>query len=70
MTEDSSGNPVYPYTIGPKMYGSPLFEGNVVPDIVDVFPDGAAGNIVLTDTDKQKRKIGPVISKRVYQYIC
>ena len=27
-------------------------------------------NIVLTDTDKQKRKIGPVISKRVYQYIC
>jgi len=26
-------------------------------------------NIVLTDTDKQKRKIGPVISKRVYQYI-
>ena len=26
-------------------------------------------NIVLTDTDKQKRRIGSVISKRVYQYI-
>jgi len=50
MTEDSSGNPVYPYAIGPKMYGAPLFEGNVVPDIVDIFPDGAAGDIVLTDT--------------------
>jgi len=26
-------------------------------------------NIILTDTDKQKRRIGSVISKRVYQYI-
>lgn len=26
-------------------------------------------NIILTDTDKQKRRIGPVISKRVYEYI-
>ena len=27
MTEDSSGNPAYPYAIGPKYYGVPLFEG-------------------------------------------
>lgn len=27
-------------------------------------------NIILTETDKQKRRIGPVISKRVYEYIC
>lgn len=50
MTEDGSGNPVYPYAIGPKYYGTPIFEGNAVPDIVDIFPDGAAGDIVLTDT--------------------
>ena len=30
MTEDSSGNPTYPYAIGPKMYGTPLFEGDTV----------------------------------------
>ena len=49
MTEDGSGNPVYPYVIGPKMYGVPLFEGSVVPDVVEIFPDGAAGNVVLDD---------------------
>ena len=49
MSEDGSGNPVYPYVIGPKMYGVPLFEGSVVPDVVDIFPDGAAGNVVLDD---------------------
>ena len=49
MTEDSSGNPVYPYAIGPKMYGVPLAEGSTVPAVVDLFPDGAAGNIVLDD---------------------
>jgi crossover junction endonuclease MUS81 len=27
-------------------------------------------NIILTETDKQKRRLGTVISKRVYQYIC
>lgn len=27
-------------------------------------------NVILTETDKQKRRIGPVISKRVYEYIC
>jgi len=49
MTEDGSGNPVYPYAIGPKMYGVPLAEGSVVPDIVDLFPDGAAGKVILDD---------------------
>jgi len=49
MTEDSSGNPVYPYIIGPKYYGTPLFEGDVVPVPDDVVPQGAEGNVVLTD---------------------
>ena len=37
MTEDSSGNPVYPYAIGPRFYGAPLFEGDTVPAIVSDF---------------------------------
>ena len=49
MTEDGSGNPVYPYVIGPKMYGVPLFERSVVPDVVEIFPDGAAGDVILDD---------------------
>ena len=49
MTEDGSGNPVYPYAIGPKMYGVPLFEGSVVPDVVEIFPDGASGDVILDD---------------------
>ncbi len=49
MTEDGSGNPVYPYVIGPKMYGVPLFEGSVVPEVAEIFPDGAAGDVVLDD---------------------
>ena len=49
MTEDSGGNPVYPYAIGPKFYGTPIFEGDTVPEIVQDFPDGAAGEIVLDD---------------------
>ena len=28
MTEDGSGNPVYPYVIGRKFYGTPIFEGD------------------------------------------
>ena len=47
MTEDSSGNPQYPYAIGPKFYGTPLFEGDEVPDLVSSFPTEAAGDIVL-----------------------
>jgi len=50
MTEDGSGNPVYPYVIGRKFYGTPLFEGDAVPEIVQDFPDGAAGDVVLTDS--------------------
>jgi hypothetical protein len=49
MTEDGSGNPVYPYVIGRKFYGTPLFEGNIVPEIVSDFPDGAAGDVVLDE---------------------
>ena len=47
MTEDGSGNPVYPYVIGRKFYGTPLFEGSAVPEVAQDFPDGAAGEVVL-----------------------
>ena len=50
MTEDSSGNPVYPYVIGRKFYGTPLFEGDSVPEVLSDFPDGAAGDVVLNDS--------------------
>ena len=50
MTEDSSGNPVYPYVIGRKFYGTPLFEGDSVPEVLSDFPDGAAGEVVLNDS--------------------
>jgi len=49
MTEDGSGNPVYPYVIGRKFYGTPIFEGGAVPEVVTDFPDGAAGDVVLDD---------------------
>ena len=47
MTEDSSGNPTYPYAIGPKMYGTPLFEGDTVPALTTSFPTDTAGDVVL-----------------------
>ena len=47
MTEDGNGDPVYPYAIGPRFYSVPLFEGDTVPDLVDVFPSGAAGDVIL-----------------------
>ena len=43
MTEDSSGNPAYPYAIGPTFYGSPIFEGDIVPAFAQVFPTEAKG---------------------------
>jgi len=49
MTEDGSGNPVYPYVIGRKFYGTPIFEGGDVPEVTQDFPDGAAGEVVLND---------------------
>ena len=50
MTEDSSGNPAYPYAIGPTFYGSPIFEGDSVPAFAQVFPTEAKGDVVLTDS--------------------
>ena len=47
MTEDSSGNPSYPYAIGPKYYGTPIFEGDTVPAQPSVFPSLADGDVVL-----------------------
>ena len=52
MTEDSSGNPTYPYAIGPKMYGTPLFEGDTVPDVSTSFPTSTAGDVVLDDSGR------------------
>ena len=48
MTEDGSGNPVYPYAIGLKFYGAPIFEGSTVPQMPSIFPEGAEGEIVLS----------------------
>ena len=49
MTEDSSGNPVYPYAIGPKFYGAPVFEGDTPPETPQIFPTEAKGDVVLDD---------------------
>ncbi len=49
MSEDSSGNPAYPYAVGPKFYGTPLFEGDTVPAQPTVFPTDAEGDVVLAD---------------------
>ncbi|WLW36919.1 neck protein [Synechococcus phage S-8S29] len=51
MTENSSGEPTYPYAIGPKYYGTPIFEGDTVPDIETTFPTLAEGDIVLYEED-------------------
>ena len=48
MIEDSSGDPVYPYAIGPRFYGSPLFENDAVPAAPDTFPSVAEGDVVLS----------------------
>ena len=50
MTEDSSGNPYYPYAIGDRFYGVPLFEGDTPPAEVDVFPSEAEGEVILDDS--------------------
>ena len=47
MTEDGSGNPTFPYAIGPRYYGAPLFEGDTVPPQPDTFPTLATGDVVL-----------------------
>ena len=47
MTENAMGMPTYPYAIGPKYYGVPLFEGNTVPAQPTVFPSLATGDVVL-----------------------
>ena len=49
MTEDGSGNPVYPYAIGPKFYGVPTFEGDSLAPVNNIFPGGAGGEIVLSE---------------------
>jgi len=51
MTEDAAGNPSYPYAIGPKYYGVPLFEGDNVPALTTNFPEGAAGDVILSSTN-------------------
>jgi len=47
MTEDGTGAPAFPYAVGPRFYGSPIFEGDTLPAPVTVFPAGAEGDVVL-----------------------
>ena len=47
MTEDVDGDPVYPYAIGPKYYGVPIFEGDTIPELQTEFPFGAEGEVFL-----------------------
>ena len=49
MTEDSSANPTYPYAIGPKMYGTPVAEGDTLPPVSTSFPTLAEGDVILND---------------------
>lgn len=49
LTEDSSGNPTFPYCVGPTYFGTPLFEGDDVPDLATEVPTIAEGNVVLED---------------------
>lgn len=50
LTEDSNGNPVFPYSVYPKFYGLPIFEGDDPPEIPTVFPVGAAADVFIKDT--------------------
>ncbi len=50
MTSDSSSVPTYPYAIGNRFYGTPLFEGDTVPPQVETFPTGAEGDVVLNSS--------------------
>jgi len=50
LTEDSSGNPSFPYCIGPTYFGTPLFEGDAVPPLATEVPTIAEGNVVLDDS--------------------
>jgi hypothetical protein len=47
LTIDGSGDPQYPYTIGPTYYGQPYFEGDTLPQLAQNFPTGAEGEVVL-----------------------
>ena len=51
LTENNDSTPVpqYPYCIGPKFFGAPLFEGDTVPELSTETPQGAEGEIVLDD---------------------
>lgn len=49
MTEDGNGDPVYPYVIGPKYYGAPIFEGQQLQPPSIQYPSGAEGEVILND---------------------
>lgn len=50
LTENVSGDPTYPYNIGPKFYGAPIFEGDEVTNLPVEFANGAAAKVILDDT--------------------
>jgi hypothetical protein len=51
MLEDNSGNPVYPYVIGPEYYGAPVFEGEDPPELPVEFPTGSSATPVIDPDD-------------------
>ena len=50
LTEDSNGDPQFPYCVGPQFYGAPVFEGDTLTPPPAEFPAGAAGDVVLNDS--------------------
>lgn len=50
LTEDSNGDPQFPYCVGPQFYGTPVFEGDTLTPPPAEFPSGAAGDVVLNDS--------------------
>ena len=51
LTEDSNGDPQFPYCIGPQFYGAPVFEGDTLTPPPAEFPTGAAGDVFLHEED-------------------
>lgn len=49
MTEDSNGDPIYPYAIGPKFYGVPYFVDAELPEFQQEYPSGAFAEVFLND---------------------
>ena len=49
MSENGSGDPIYPYVLGPKLYGAPIFEGDTLSTAATEFPFGAEGSVNVSN---------------------